>query len=312
MPRFLVPISTAFALTAAPSWADLTAQSAWDAFQANYGLAGTLSVEAETVSGSTLTASGVVLEFAPDEETSGNVVLGVVEFRERGDGTVDVVLEDSLPMVMAVEIEGESVTIRGDITLEGGSIVYSGTPEDVTQTYAFDTYGFVLTGIDEMPGEADVMVEAKGTNVSGVTNLKLGEVIETTFTLAADSFGITVDATSPENETVQAQYTLENITGEGAANFPENMATIPQEELVLDPNYLVDITTASASTTFSFVFDGADDDASIEFSAADAGTSMTLIDQAFRVANTLNALDVSVLTPDLPIPLNVAAAEIGF
>jgi hypothetical protein len=138
MPKNTCFIAAALVAFGGPALADVTAADVWADFQAYTANTGqSLTAENQSMSGDTLTVSGVTLSMEmPEGQLTGN--LGDLAFQELGDGRVSVIVPDEYSLALQMAFEGEEVD-EGKIDMvirhTGLEMIASGTPEKTLYTY---------------------------------------------------------------------------------------------------------------------------------------------------------------------------------
>lgn len=127
-------------LSAGAASADLSAEDVWQDWQALLGDLGYSVSGAPERAGNGLVIPDFGLsQSLPDAGGRVDMRLGRIALRERGDGTVEVIYPETMPMALAVTPEkGDAVTAIVTLRHEGLGITASGTPDRVVYTYAAD------------------------------------------------------------------------------------------------------------------------------------------------------------------------------
>ncbi|WP_432817373.1 DUF2125 domain-containing protein [Sulfitobacter sp. JB4-11] len=167
---FALPVTLAAQMAAA----DLTPAEVWgDWRQYMEGMGYTVTAE-ETTDGGVLTVSGISfgMQF-PDNQGEMAMDVGTIRFEDQGNGTVAIVLPDTMPITMDVAPpagEGEPGKMQMDLTQTGHKMIASGTPDQITTTYTAQSMGINMNQF-EVDGTTlgdDVM--RMNFAINGVTN----------------------------------------------------------------------------------------------------------------------------------------------
>lgn len=150
MPRFSPTAASAAALVlfAAPgARADVTPQQVWDEVRALMeGYGQTVTVGSEEQSGDTLTVRDIVIDFAVPDVTS-SATLEQLQFVDRGDGSVEIVLAPEYRMVSRSDPGvGEPFEMQMLMTHSGLGIVVSGDEAEKTYDFSADAVTLTMTG----------------------------------------------------------------------------------------------------------------------------------------------------------------------
>ncbi|MEM9844340.1 MAG: DUF2125 domain-containing protein [Pseudomonadota bacterium] len=128
-------------VTAAPAFADLTAeQVVADQLRQMqlYGL--TAEVSSQSRSGDTLIVEEITAS-ADTPDGSFEVTVGGANFREMGDGTVEVTYPDAIPIsVSGAAEDGEEFEMVMSLTQTNTTMIVSGIPEEITYDFTSDTF----------------------------------------------------------------------------------------------------------------------------------------------------------------------------
>lgn len=158
------------ALAADAASAAITPEEVWQVWQQMGAAQGqTLTAASTSTEGGKLIAEGVVLT-AGDDMSKVTADLGRIEFSDRGDGTVAVVMAESYPMALDLADaggEGKPVTARLTVSQPGLSVVVSGDVD--APAYSFDAPTMKIT-LDALEGPgAEGVTASGGLDVSGLS-----------------------------------------------------------------------------------------------------------------------------------------------
>lgn len=146
-----------FALSTAAR-ADVTAEQVWDGIAAYYtDLGHKLEIESRNRQDDTLVLGGVTLTNG-DGTASATVTIDQIRLRELGDGRVEIVLPQEIPLRVSGMVDGKpgpDMAMR--MTQSGLSLIASGTPQDLTYDFSAPSLGFAIT---------DMKVEGESTPMS--------------------------------------------------------------------------------------------------------------------------------------------------
>ena len=226
MLRFYAASIFVFGLSAGAASADLSADDVWQDWQT------LLSDLGYTVRGAPERAGDrlVIPDFGltqtlPDDGGQVDMRLGRIALQERGDGTVDVIYPETVPMAMAVTPEkGEAMTAVLTLRHEGLDITASGTPERLVYDYTADELAVDLgqVTIDGKPVEAvegalrlgSVAGRSEGVAGNGARLL--------TQNISAAPVGYSFAFEDPESEaSVEYEGAAESLDYDGSLRLPD-------------------------------------------------------------------------------------------
>lgn len=314
-------LMAALALGAGASRADVTPEDVWQNWQDSMAAQGQkVTAEATETEGDTLVVSGIKVEMSGEGGTS-SALIGEIRFRDKGDGTVAIVMPDSFPVLLTVPpTPGEEAAgpqeLKLTVTMPGAETTASGVPAALS--YA--------TKAPSVEVAAEVTEDAETikflAKLAGVTGNYLIEAAESgqdlTQDFAATSVDVTLDVTGdPASE---GKFTLSlagvggkaEMTGIPASGMADLEAAL-KDGMTMDmtANYGVgsfDLTAKEAGQPFKmtgalgggsfvigfganhFAYDAKGKSVSLNFSGTDTATgkpmtfSATLADTASRLA----------------------------
>ena len=161
----------------------------------------------------------------PEAEGAVSMRMEQVEFVENGDGTVSVVLPETLPIALAAsDDEAQQVTMTLEMTHEALEMVVSGTAEAMEYTYDADAVTMALT--DLQAGEETPEIRAaqiRMEDLSGTSQTALGETTRAVQqNMSAGPVTYDLDFTDPgEGGTLVFSGSLARATFAGAGTIPE-------------------------------------------------------------------------------------------
>ena len=158
--------------------ADVTSQQVWDGLRTAMTASGFKISASETRNGNRLTIGDLQMNRRvqdPGSDASGTISLSVssLQFLDKGDGTVTVVLPDQIPVILHVNSpEDGAFDVQFDLTQRNLVIRASGKPDEIRHDYAAEAVGLDLRKLvldrTEVPG-ADVHADLSLVNVSGTS-----------------------------------------------------------------------------------------------------------------------------------------------
>ena len=192
------------ALMAGPALADVTAGQVWTDWKSlfeSYGM--TLTTEGESMSGDTLTVSGITLASDLAPEGSFSWSFGDIAFRELGNGTVDISLPETMPFSMDVtDASGEMANISMVIRQPGLKLVASGD-ENATR-YDYDapevSVGEISIDATDIPEDFDMVFDMMARGNTGFIEVASGDLRSYDSVTETDSLSLEMAFSVPEGD----------------------------------------------------------------------------------------------------------------
>jgi hypothetical protein len=169
----------------------------WQTLGSSYGQ--TLTAESEARQGETLVVSGVNISSTLEEGSlSGRIE--TLNFRDLGDGTVEVTMSPEYPLVVnTTDSDGKASVINVSVRQPDLTIIAAGTPTDTRYDFTAPTVKISVNDVtvDGQPVEIDLVVDI--TTLAGNYIVATGALTTLASTLSADSAGMTLAMTDPES-----------------------------------------------------------------------------------------------------------------
>lgn len=307
---------SAFAAFAfAPAFADVTAEDVWQNWQtlgAAYGQS--YSTGSETKSGDTLKITELSIEMAEgDSNVSG--VIPEVNFRELGDGRVEITMSDEYLMKMRTTGEmGNPMSNSVNIGQNGLTIVASGSPEAISYDMKADSILINVLDfiIDGKPREMDIDVNL--AKLAAVYQVSPGDVTAVTSTFAASALAFQAIGQGEDGKgKFDVTGQMNNLAGASSGSMPEGLAGADFAAKLL----------AGMTTEAAFTYDGgnftataADEDGmTTTIDSRSNGGSLNIAMDKDRIAYGLLGKGVQLKASGTAIPfpeLTAAYDEAGF
>lgn len=309
-------VALALVLSGGAARADLTPEQVWQDWQSYLEGFGYAVTGETSESGDTLVIEDLGLSMQmPENEGSVSMRLGRVELSGRDDGSVSVLLPESMPVaIAALDDEQQEVTMTLRIGHRGLDMVVSGTPEAMTYTYAAEEMTMALTDL-----------AAGGTPVGiGVAEIRLGDMAGTSLsaregdlrkldqTMTAGPVAYEVDITDPETGGRFA------MTGNVATARFAGEGTIPQS---FDANNLA--ASLGAGFRFDSRFEYETGSSAYRFEEGDQVAEGTQGSDSGRLTTAIGAdglryggegrnVSMAMTSSDLPFPVNLEMVRMAF
>ena len=171
-------------MIAIPATAEISADDVWNGFTAYYNAIG-LTVDAtETRTGNRLTISNLKLSAQfPFELGSFILTTTGLDLIENTDGTVDIIVPESLPLAVAITLpEDVFVTTTVDYRLTGYQARVAGDPDEFTITYRLaradmELGALSITGPKAKDLDFDGTFTLAARDISGETEYTIGDLL---------------------------------------------------------------------------------------------------------------------------------------
>ncbi|MFC6588129.1 hypothetical protein ACFQDZ_13675 [Sulfitobacter pacificus] len=222
-----------FSLATQAAWADLTPQEVWGDWRAYMEGMGYEITATETANGDDLTVSDLSFSFAiPESDGAMSMSLGSLAFNQNRDGTVAIVMPDTVPITVTGEDAangGEPFTVTVNFTQNDHAITVSGDPEDMTYLYTAQNFAMDMTrmkvGDKEMSGD-DARINFSGTNLSSTTSMTIGDMRGYDQNGSIESMAFDLFVNDPDKADAQGAIkgTMGGVTFTGQGELPLEVA----------------------------------------------------------------------------------------
>ncbi|WP_428546954.1 hypothetical protein [Profundibacter sp.] len=226
LPRLCTTTALVTLMATSPAWADVTAEQVWTDWQGMIESSGAKVTYDSSADDGILTINDLVVTV--DDVAKTNIRLGAVVLQETGDGSVQVLLPASGPIV--IESGNDKATLEQRNT--GFSLIVSGTAGDMTYRYAATEFSLALTEylIDNTPSDGQqarmTLNNLAGTLHGRTTGLRQ---LEQDFILGKLTYAL--DLTDPEKEAaITSEGSITNLQSDVNVAIPENIETLSMAE----------------------------------------------------------------------------------
>lgn len=304
-------------MTGSAAFADVTAQQVWSDWKTYMQGFGYDLSSSEATSGDTLTVSDIKMGLdLPENEGTMSIAMGTISFTNRGDGTVEIGVPASMPLVVNVMPEGaDPVTVNATYTNTGLSMIVSGTADEMTYTYSAADLGLALgeiTAEGKTISVGKVMLMMK--NVAGNSVMKIGNMRDVVQTFTAGELVYDIDVANPDDakETFKLAGTMTDLTSNANATYPNGGLNGQDLNAILKAGMSVDgrFSYAGGNSNFSFV-DG--DDTMQAQTSSESGSLAVVMSQDMLTYDVASkGVSMNVAGGDIPFPIALQMAESGF
>lgn len=308
---------TLFAQTAL---ADLTPAQVWADWRqymegVGYQIEGT-----ESTNGANLTVSGINLNFkAPDGGGDMTMSLGTIDFNANGDGTVAVVLPDSLPIAFEGKSGfGETISVTVNVTQTGHAMIASGSPENLTYDYSA---GRLQIDVDQSAtSSTGAAVDASkvsfnGTNVRNTTTMAIGDLrtYDQVSSIESAAYTVNVVGEGGNAETVNISGVVSRINVNGNGTMPKDPTPGGDMEALMAAGF--DITGKFTYATGASEFDVKDPNGGnfkMQTTSQGGGLDVAIGAGGIAYSGAQRDLKMTANVDAMPFPIEMAMAESGF
>lgn len=299
------------------AWADLTASDVWSDWKAYMGGMGYQVGGSENQSGGTLTVTDMTMSMEmPEEDGSGTLTIPEVTFTENGDGTVSIDFPESFPMTLSFAADpGEAVEVVMTYAMSNMNMSVAGDPSDMTYSYTADTLNLSVDSVtaegETLPeGALDIRLDMAG--VSGTAQMIIGELRDLVQEFSANSMTYIIAFDDPESDDgANLNGQLNNVTYSGTGSIPKTLDTINYADF-FNSGFAFDgnLSYGSGSGSMQGKGEGEEFAFTSKSQGGDFRVGMTGEKLVYDVAQ--RGAEISVTTQELPFPVDIKMAEVGF
>ena len=294
-------------LSAGAASADLSADDVWQDWQTLLtDLGYTVKGAPERVGDRLIIPDFGLTQTLPDAGGQVDMRLGRIALQERGDGTVDVIYPETMPMAMAVTPEeGEAMTAVLTLRHEGLDITASGTPERLVYEYTADalTVDLGQVTIDGKPVDAVEGVLRLGAVAGRSEGVAEDGARLLTQDISAGPVGYSFAFEDPESDgSVDYEGEAESLDYGGSLRLPdgyglEDLSTAIHAGLRVESR----MTFGPGESRFSTTAEGVASSGTSR--SAGTGIEVTLSDEGLALGLRSDDLAARMEGGDLPFPL---------
>jgi len=311
--NFLGASSVATLLGTTASLADVSAQDVWNDWRSYLESYGYEITAEEQQSGDTLTITQfkAVLSL-PEGEGTITATFPSLEIRDRGDGTVVVLMAEHNPFTMDITPkDGEPVHLEADFFHRGLTTTVSGTPEEIAYDSEAEEIGLKIDRIEvdgqPVPGFTFNMTGRAfaGNYISRLGNLRVMDQ-KTAFGVLEYAFGFA----DPENEAkLDASGTIENFNLVSHVEMPlqPDFINLAKE---IRAGFSGNIAISYGSSSGQFMVDEKGKATTSRSSSGEGAFEIAIGEDGIMYEASGKDTTVTMSLPDLPFPeLTIGVAE---
>ena len=322
MKKWQLAGSTAFAallLGVGAAQAQVTPEEVWENWQqmsASYGQA-IISTSA-TRDGDTLRIAGAAITMTDGAGGKMDAQLGEINFRDLGDGTVEVTMAESYPVTMTVtptDPTDKPVDLAMTVTQPGLTMIVSGTAAETD--YAF-TAPTVNVKLDEVAGAApsaiDMLADITLTGVTGtylVEGASDAKTVDTSFAVQSMALSVSAkDTAKPSDMALTA--TVADLAGTTKGSFL-GAAAMANAADALNGGMNGDGGFSYGATAFQMTVTEPKGPTRVTAVAEGGNLSFGVDKSRFAYGAGGTGMVITVSGPDIPVPeVKVSYAEAAF
>ncbi len=283
--------------------AEVTAPEVWDNWKGYFeSLGQTITVGQQEASDGALVLQDVTFSMDFPEGTMSGT-LGMLEFRERSDGTVAIAMSPDFPFSISADPQGgESVDMAMIIRQSGTSIVASGDSESITYDYLASAVSGSIDKLMVDGEELDATVSWELTDIKGRYVADRGTLSRFSSRTNAAGLNFDVAINDPEEG---GRFTMK---GTGQDLVSEYSATIPEGFDAQAPGAMFNSAFAAQGTLRTgpsgYEISAGNGAESFQFTArSDSGSfDFALADGALSYGTSATNSEYSFTSPAIPFP----------
>lgn len=302
-------------ISAQGAFADVSAQDVWSDWKAYMTGTGYTIDGTEAMSGNTLTVSDITMTMPiPEQDGTGSFSMPEIQFTENGDGTVNVVLPKEFPMTISGVDGDDRFSVEILYAHDGAPMVVSGDTSAMTYDYASSMATMSLgkieaTGEDIPEDAVKLVIEMKDMASKTVMNIADQRSYDQSFSLGQLNYDLSFnDPDSDDGGSFKGALNQLNFTGNSI--IPDGV----------EQPFLPDLVKAGMEGDFSATFGSGNSEIKITGSdsfdmqsSSTGGAFSAAISKAGLAYDVQQqGLSVNVAGSEIPFPLALTMAEIGF
>lgn len=309
MRQLLAPSTALLAVLApVPALADLSALDVWNNWRSYIEDTGyTIDVGGQDEVGSSLILRDIGL-VVPDEEVDIRATISSMEFRETGDGRVEITVASDMPFSMSAENELDMTMI---IRQSGLMVVASGDPNDITydldaQSVSVEFDKFIVEGEAFEPEMRFAM-----TGLTGQSNVKQGDGWTVAGTSAVEAVTGNLNFEDPESgDAVSMVFSMADLKTDSTSFMSAELDPMDPASLFSDA---MDVRAKVSLGDLNVAISVAGDDAfDLTAAAASQELDFSMSGGSLAYETASRGVNYAFSSPQMPLPpINVSIEETG-
>lgn len=317
---FLATTAIGLSLVASTASADLTAQDVWGDWRAYIEGMGYTVTATETATGEMLAVNNIAVASTESADTGNMTIrLGSLQFVGNDDGSVEVVMPASMPMMIDIPAQGINPATLVEVvyTQSGQKMTASGDTAALAYDYTADTFGMALTSliVDGEKMSTDTMrFTLNGTALASRTQVTAADQRTYAQTMEIGSVVYDMFFKDPDGaEAMSLNSTLNDLSFSGNSNMPAGGLPATQDiKPLLDAGFVFDGTFGANGT--ETMVEVTSEEGTSKLKTGSASSTLGVAMGADGVRYNLSAAQVQLggQLAGLPFPLFVEMAQYGF
>ncbi|MDE3028424.1 MAG: hypothetical protein KGH84_08500, partial [Paracoccaceae bacterium] len=286
----------------------------WQSYASAHGA--TITAGAKETVGDTTTLKDVTATFASknsNADVSMKLKIASIDLRDLGDGTVKITATSDANIDESItSAKGETTDISLKVTQDGGSIIASGSADDITYTTAANQVAVALNGLS-VKGEdipVDGSITLSGVNSKQEMKTAADQSVAMTQEGTIDSIALHANGkdTGAKSASFEATGSLAKIAYSGSGTMPVTNAT-NDFAAMLSAGLTSNVKVTAGASTFSANFTQ-DDKASSVTSSSDS-TDLTVAMDKSHLQYGVDTKGIAVNIKDSKLPFPAIDVKLG-
>ena len=291
------------------AFADITPEQVWQSWQDMSTATGqNMTAASATRNGDTLVVEGLTMKADQDGFVMKSTI-DKVNFRDKGDGSVEITMSDSYPMNLTLPAKiGDGNSTPTNLTISiaqpGMMMSASGTPDATSYVYASPSVTVKLDAIEGVDAaKVDATVEATLTNVKG--NYLLGgdataRKVTSEFSIAGMALAIIANDAA-NNSDVRITANVADIKGGSDSTLlaSESMANLAK---ALADGMKIKGMFSHGAVDFDISANDSGKPTTLKGSAKGGGLSLDMAASQFSYGVNSTGVALEISSPEIPLP----------
>lgn len=315
---FAIGLALPISLMSHAALADLTPAQVWGDWRQYMEGMGYNIIATETANGPDLAVSGIILNFGmPDTSGTASLSLGTLNYRQLDDGTVAIDVPGVMPLTLEGAAEDERFALDMVLTQTGHSTIASGSPDNITYTYAAETMGLVLQQLmldDETFGAENARINISANALSSQTNMRLADVRGYAQNGVLGDMTYDIFVNNPEDTSqVTLKGAVQNVTWEGDGALPLSVMPGADMSAMIRAGFEVagGFAYGSGNTQINVV-DPVNGDFDMQTSSQGGELGVAIGPDGLNYSGSQDDIELSLTAQDLPFPVALQMGRQGF
>ena len=233
--------------------AELTADQVWTNWKAVSAASGqTVTAASETREGDTLAITGLTI-VSNFDGGSINSTIEAVNFRELGDGTVEVTMSPDYPVVVnSIDSDGRTSVVNVAVRQPGLKIIASGSEAETRYDFTAPLVKAVVSDVTVEEKPLDMTLEVDVTALGGSYLVTAGTPKQLASSVTAGSAAVTLAMTDPETGgKINLKGNVSDLAGNSTGNLLDAAMTADMSQ-ALKAGFATDGSLTYGAGTFEF------------------------------------------------------------